>query len=381
VKTTLHPTKATPHSTLPVLLGRENLHAYALFGIPTPRFLCMVLSAVTAGSLGGDMDKPLSDRERKRIDRFERTWANRRGRSQPAVLPSTMARTGAFSPRRYGLNTDSTFARIYTVRPHSVVEVRGRELGTQHRDILYALFRLRARKEIEPNPAYNPNITGPEMPGKELVYFHTQCTWRDLLRATGKTAHVNNLGTLLRSLEELRAVSIRVYTGTWDQYVAASKRGRLSGPGFSDSILGLIEWDGVSLDSQVTVKYGEWVKRMFEARNLISLNSEVYIKLTSDYARTFWPFIDSQNGYTFLDAETLAELAGRDYWSETTRQRIKFREDIRQAFDDMVKAGGLTSWRSEQTGSGRKKSYRYHYIHALPRQGTLELEIPEETLF
>ena len=69
-RTILHPTKATSHSTLPVLLGRENLHAYALFGIPTPRFLCMVLSAVTAGSLGGDMDKPLSDRERKRIDRF-----------------------------------------------------------------------------------------------------------------------------------------------------------------------------------------------------------------------------------------------------------------------------------------------------------------------
>jgi hypothetical protein len=191
----------------------------------------------------------------------------------------------------------------------------------------------------------------------------------------------NNLGTLLRSLEELRTVSIRVYTGTWDQYIAASKRNRLTGPGFSDSILGLIEWDGISLDSRVTVKYGEWVKRMFEARNLISLNSDVYIKLSSDYARTFWPFIDSQNNYTYLDAETLAELAGRDYWTETTRQRIKFREDIRQAFEDMVAAGGLTGWRSEQIGSGRKKSYRYHYDHALPRQGVLEMDIPPDTLF
>ena len=380
MKTTLHPTKATPHSTLPVLLGRENLHAYALFGIPTPRFLCMVLSAVTAGSLGGDMDKPLSDRERKRIDRFERTWANRRGRSQPAVLPSTMARTGAFSPRRYGLNTDSTFARIYrSARTASwrcgVVNSAPSTAtsSTPCSGCELARRSSRTRPIIRTSPARrcrerNWSTSIPNAPGAPL-------------RATGKTAHVNNLGTLLRSLEELRAVSICVYTGTWDQYVAASKRGRLSGPGFSDSILGLIEWDGVSLDSQVTVKYGEWVKRMFEARNLISLNSEVYIKLTSDYARTFWPFIDSQNGYTFLDAETLAELAGRDYWSETTRQRIKFREDIRQAFDDMVKAGGLTSWRSEQTGSGRKKSYRYHYIHALPRQGTLELEIPEETLF
>jgi hypothetical protein len=120
---------------------------------------------------------------------------------------------------------------------------------------------------------------------------------------------------------------------------------------------------------------------MFEARNLISLNSEVYIKLSSDYARTFWPFIDSQNNYTWLDAETLAELAGRDYWEETTRQRIKFREDIRQAFDDMVTAGGLASWRCEPMGSGRRKSYRYHYVHALPRQGMLELDMPADPLF
>jgi hypothetical protein len=148
------------------------------------------------------MVKSLSERERKRLERFEKAWANRRGRSQPAVLPSSMARTGAFSPRRFGLNTDSSFIRIYTVRPHSVVEVRGRELGTQHRDILYALFRLRARKEVEPNPAYNPNISGPEMPGKELIYFHTQCTWRDLLRAAGKKAHV-------------RAVSDRVESVDW----------------------------------------------------------------------------------------------------------------------------------------------------------------------
>jgi hypothetical protein len=61
------------------------------------------------------------------------------------------------------------------------------------------------------------------------------------------------------------------------------------------------------------VKYGEWIKRMFEARNLISLNSEVYIKLTSDYARTLWPFIDSQNNHTFLDAETWLS-----WWDGTT---------------------------------------------------------------
>ena len=52
---------------------------------------------------------------------------------------------------------------------------------------------------------------------------------------------------------------------------------------------------------------------------------------------------------------------------------MKFREDVRQAFDDMVSAGGLASWRCEEVGTGRRKSYRYHYVHALERQGTLNL--------
>jgi hypothetical protein len=194
-------------------------------------------------------------------------------------------------------------------------------------------------------------------------------------------AHVNNLGTVLRTFEEMRKVNFRVYTGTFDQYQAASKRGRLAGPGFSDNLLNEIEWSGVELDSPVRVRYGAWVKEMFETKTLVSVDSEVYFKLKSDYAKSLWPAIDSQNSYTWIDVEAVAELSGLDYASLTTRQKVKLREETRQAFEDMVAHGGLASWRCEQLGSGRVKSYRYHYVHALPRQGVLELDMPADLVF
>ena len=168
-------------------------------------------------------EKVLSEAEQKRLVRFERSKANRRGRKAPAVMPSRLARTSAFAPRKKGLITDSAFQRLYVVRPHTVVEVRGRELGSQHRDALYALFRLRAKRTEAPDPQ-RPD-------GPKLTYYNTEATWRDLLAATGRTAHVNNLGTMLRVFEELRSVSFRFYQGDFAQYEAAAKGGRLAGAG------------------------------------------------------------------------------------------------------------------------------------------------------
>lgn len=312
-----------------------------------------------------DATKELSEVEKRRLERFERSKANRRGRKAPAVMPSRLARTSAFAPRRKGLITDSTFQRLYIVRPHTVVEVRGRELGSQHRDALYALFRQRAKRTETP----------PQPGARSLALYHTETTWRDLLTATGRTAHVNNLGTLLRVFEELRSVSFRFFQGNFDAYEAAVKDGRLAGAGYSDNLLGRIEWNGVTLDSTVKVAYGEWVRRMFETRSLASIDGEAYFKLRSDYAKAFWPFIDSQPDYSWVGVETLAELAGRDYAGETTRQRLKFREECRQAFEDMTEAGGLASWACHEVGKGRAKSYRYTYVHALPKQSDL-LESP-----
>ena len=120
--------------------------------------------------------------------------------------------------------------------------------------------------------------------------YYTQTTWRELLLTTGRTAHVNNLGSLLRCFEEVRSVSFRVYQGSFDEYNAQVARGRLPGAGFSDNLINEIRWEGVSLDSQVTVKYGAWVRKTFEAKNLVSLNADVIFRLRSDYAKSFWPF-------------------------------------------------------------------------------------------
>jgi hypothetical protein len=335
-----------------------------------------------AGRTKGSKPKNLSAVELARLERFERTQKNRRGRTSPSVVPAKLARTSAFVARRFGLSTDANFQRVYAVAGYSVIEVRGRELGSQHRDALYALFRVRAKRIEEPNPEYNPNITTPGLtaPRPTIAFMETRCTWRDLLLATGRTAHVNNLGTLLRVFQELQQVIISVYSGSYEDYLRATKSGRIAGAGFSENILSRIDWDGVNLDSTVIIRYGEWVRKTFEMKHLVSLNADVYFKLKSDYAKSVWPYLDSQPSHTWIDDAKLAELVGRDIANETSAQRRKFHEDCRQSFDDMTRAGGIAEWKVEQIGSGRIKTHRYTYVHALPRQGELPLMISEADL-
>ena len=265
------------------------------------------------------------------------------------------------------------------VRPHAVVHVHGRELGSQHRDAIYAIFRCRAKKVSEPNLAYVPGTTDPLTAFFKIGPYYTQSTWRDLLLTTGRTAHVNNLGSLLRCFEEIRSVSFRVYQGSYAEYETQIQRGRLPGAGFASNLINEIRWDGVTLDSKVTVKYGAWVRRTFEAKNLVGLNAEVFFHLRSDYAKSFWPFIDSQPSYTSLD-DTLYWLSWPAGATERriSKKRAKFREDVVQAMNDMIAAGGLKEWRCEVMGAGRLKTYRYHYTHALEHQGVLALNSPVE---
>jgi hypothetical protein len=311
------------------------------------------------GMITGGPDK-LSDVERRRLERLERTRKNRRGRRAPAVMPSRLARTSAFAPRQQGLSRDADFARVYLVPPHSVVEVRGRELGTRHRDMLVALFRLRARR-----------VEATTDQGQKIVLCSTETTWRELLAASGLSSHVNNLLTCLRILEELRSTTIRVFQGSFEDYETATQKGRLAGAGWSDALIGTIQWSGAMLDSKLTVSYGEWVRRTLEERHLVAVDADVYFRLQSDHARCWWPYIDSQPAHSWIGIETLSLLAGRDYAELTTRQRVKLREEARQALDDMITAGGLTSWVTEQVGSGRAKTYRYRYERAAGPQAEL----------
>ena len=153
--------------------------------------------------------RPLTPEEQQRLARRERTLKNRRGRRNPAVMPDRLARTSAFVSRKVNLITDSNFTRVYEVPGYSVVEVRGRELGSQHRDAIYALFRLKHEKVSMPNPDYRLGTFIPPM----RTYYETRTSWRELIRVMGRTEHVNNLLSLVHVFQEIQQVSVLIHEG------------------------------------------------------------------------------------------------------------------------------------------------------------------------
>lgn len=321
--------------------------------------------------------RPLTPEEEQRLARKERTLKNRRGRRNPSTMPQHLARTSAFAPRKKDLITDSNFVRIYEVPGYSVVEVKGRELGSQHRDAIYALFRLPREKVRTDNPAYRRGT----FISPVLSYYQTRTTWRTLIKAMGRTEHVNNLLSLVHVFQEIQQVSVLIHEGRSLKELEAikAKRNRNmlpDGAGSASSLITDLTWEGAQLDSAVTVTYGARVLEMIEKAHLVSINADVQFRLKSDHAKVFWPFIDSQPEHTYIDEERLAQLAGRELWSDTATSatRAQFRKECREAFKDMVGAGGLSAFTEEVTGSGRAKSRRYSYTHAAPRQFELELQ-------
>jgi hypothetical protein len=305
----------------------------------------------------------LSAAEQKRLARV----GSRRSRNRPAKVPARLVRTSAFAPKRRGLITDSTFERLYVVKGQSVVRVSGRELGSQHRDALYAVFRLNHEQVVVPD---NDTVFG----YSRLLKVKT--TWRELLKMMGLTQHVNNVAALKFTFEEIKKVVVTVYEGDQARLLEQYRDGKLPKVrGKMGNLLHDLEWTGVSLDDEVRVFYGDWTANMVLSAKLVSLNADVQFQLSSDYAKSFWPYIDSYSKHTWVDEERLAELVGRDLWApqETSATRRDFRSKCRKAFDDMVRSNGLKTWRVEVRGDGRKKSHRYHYVHALMAADQLEL--------
>ena len=322
--------------------------------------------------------RELTDAELKRLARLDKARKNKRGRQNPATVPARLTRTAAFAPTNRNLETDSNFRRRYVVPRQSVIDVSGRELGTQHRDAIYALFRLpRARLRLR-NPEVPENTT---ISGKAtwIDCWEVNTTWRTLLTGLGISHHVNNLMTLERTFEDLKKVVITVYEGDPDRILPALE-GRRSlsnlGSGHIDNILREISWDGFNLDSNLVVRFGTWVCSSIERSALVSLNADVQFRLRSGYAKSFWPYIDSMTRFTYVDEDMLGHLIGRDIKADDKNQRGQFRRDCKGAFEDMIAAGGLKEWHAADVGKGRIKKRRYYYTHALPRQ--VELPLPGE---
>ena len=261
---------------------------------------------------------------KKNPTRIEKSKQNRRGRTKPARVPAKLTRTPAFAPRCQNLETDSNFERIYIMPGHSVVKIKGRELGSRHRDALYAVFRLKpTRKGFHEN-----------------AYYEIRTTWRELLKLTGKTEHANNLRSMLTLFQHFQMVVIEVQFGIPPKILDADQRGLIGGRGFSANILRGVTWSGEKLDDEVVIEYGAWVRETIERKHLVSLNAEVQFALKSDYAKSYWPFIDSQPDWNYIDEDKLVDLVGVDLTAIETRK--EFRRTCKQAFDDMVKAGGLS---------------------------------------
>ncbi len=305
----------------------------------------------------------LSEADKKRLDRV----GKRRGRNKPSKVPARLVRTSAFAPKTRGLITDSAFERLYIVPGHSVVRVSGRELGSQHRDALYAVFRM-PHKEATVKDGRGPVGYSREM--------YVDTTWRHMLLAMGNQPHANNVATLKYVLEEIKKVVVTVHEGREQKILEDYEGGKLPHVGGKmGNLLNDIEWEGVGLDDRLRISFGDWTVGTMAAAKLVSLNADVQFALGSDYAKSFWPYIDSMNGHNWVDEDTLSVLVGRDLWSdeETSLTRGEFRKACRKAFDDMVRVEGLRSWRVEVRGAGRKKTHRYHYVHGLDVK---QMELP-----
>ncbi|MGU3560629.1 hypothetical protein [Methylobacterium radiotolerans] len=314
-------------------------------------------------------DRKLTEAEEKRLARDKRTRLNRRGRKDPSAVPARLTRTSAFAPRRFG-TVDADIERIFHVPGHSVVLVKGGELGSVHRDMIYALFRLKSKisNTRVRNPLAPSNGTTDGIPST-IEVIESVISWRDLLLTMGKTQHVNNVMTMVNVMEDLRRITMTIYDGDPDEVMRRLQAGRVPhGRGQITGVIDGVEWDGVRLDSRVVVRWGRPVMTAFRTRAMVSLNAEVQFALKSEYAKSFWPFIDSNPTHVYIDETMLGSLVSYEVFGpeDTNAKRSQFRKDCRQAFDDMVRSGGLRHYTIEEIGNGRMKLRRYHYKHALP---------------
>ncbi len=128
--------------------------------------------------------------------------------------------------------------------------------------------------------------------------------------------------TLMAVFSEIQQVNILVHQGRSlsriEKDQERSKRsvramlGNRDNAGGSSPIIKEIAWAGLQLDSAVIIQFGTAVLDAIEKSHLVSINADVQFRLKSDFAKTFWPFIDSQPGFSYVDEERLAQLAGFD---------------------------------------------------------------------
>jgi hypothetical protein len=112
--------------------------------------------------------------------------------------------------------------------------VSGRELGSQHLDALYAVFRL---------PHESMVIKDEKSPVGILRVMVVSTTWRDLLRTMGLTEHVNNITAVHFAFKDIKKVVVTVYEGKQEKLMLDFKEGKLPRVGGKmGNLLHDVEW-------------------------------------------------------------------------------------------------------------------------------------------
>ncbi|MDE4063863.1 hypothetical protein [Phaeobacter gallaeciensis] len=303
----------------------------------------------------------LSEKSRKRQEAIKQR--RQRLSRKPAKVPTELARSGMFRPTKQYLNQQTTSYTL-EVGNWAKISVVGKELGIAHKDTLMAVFRQNARTIMDNSPESSQiEKWGIAAKTKSVVYT----TWRGLLQAQNKSAHVNNITTQAGLLEDLSSliVSFRIHEG---------RRG-----GGSGSLIEVL-FDGFELDSRVQISYGQHVKQIMAAKQIVYLDAEAYYTLKSDYAKAFFSFIDSQPNNSWVDESILAQIVGRDIWRENWQQRGDFRKYCVRAFNDFEASGYLRNVQRVPYKSGKNTCFRFEYEFCKPKQKDLFPCDPSEVI-
>ncbi len=117
--------------------------------------------------------------------------------------------------------------------------------------------------------------------------------------------------TLLGTFQDIQQVIILVHEGRSLDEIERMDRKRTQRAmlanadqrGGSSAVINDISWEGLQLDSEVRVQLGTAVLNAIEKAHLVSINANVQFKLKSDYAKSFWPYIDSQPNHSYIDED------------------------------------------------------------------------------
>tara|TARA_Y100001960_G_C14782305_1_gene887737 strand:+ start:5115 stop:6218 length:1104 start_codon:yes stop_codon:yes gene_type:complete len=296
-------------------------------------------------------------------------------------VPSKLARTGLFTTKSRDFITDSNYNKLFVLDKYSTILVSGRELGVQHRKLVYSLFKIKPVPFQMSNPLYDPNDKESNEP-KDITRYRLVTSWREILTAMDYGIHRNNVDRLLGYMQDMQKVVITVFEDNIEDIIEKYKNGIIPKGHMSNVIQG-IQWDEINkspkFDEKIVIEFGQYTNNALEYNDLASLNMKVLNKLKRDYSASIWPYINSQGSKRrFIMENDIASLVNFDFANSNKEERKAFRRKCKQSFEDMIIAGGVSHYGIEEIKNAKVLTKKYFYtLKPLAEQ----LELPNLDVF